>query len=130
MGEPTSVTLEVVITEWPTNGRPPKVITQPWRYNFRMGRHQRNSYDYPLTEQMWDGLRLDLADLVPADPGWLAGSVTLYALNGTPLCTERPVRFYGRPSDTPTHIYIPSSAHHPSAYSVALRVTNGGLADD
>jgi hypothetical protein len=128
MTEPTSLSLEVAITEWPTDG-PPRVITQPWVRPLMLGRYQRFSWDYPLIHDPTWGLRLDLADLIPADPGWLAGSISLAHINGQQIGRERPVRLYGRRSDIPTHAYFPSSAYD-SAYSVALRVVSGGLTDD
>lgn len=127
MVELQSALIEVTITEWPI-GAPAKVITRSWQANLHAGNPGMFSHDVPLVEFPADYIRVELWNVVPADPDWLAATAHLSGCNGQPLGNRRPVRFYGRPSDIGTHIYFPASDYHP-AYSVQLRITSGGLTD-
>lgn len=117
--------MEVMLTEWPNTG-PPKVITRPWNIPFTRG---YVSYDFPLIDNAAELIRLTLENIEPADPGWIAATAQLSGTYGQPLGNRRPVRFYGRISDTGSHLYFPSNGYDP-AYSVELRVVNGGITDE
>ncbi len=66
--------------------------------------------------------RIEVRNLVPAQPGWLHGIVRLISANCIAIGPERPGVFYARPSELGTFVYVPQQDWDDASYSIGLRI--------
>lgn len=123
-----NIMAEFTVTEWPSSGEP-KVVAGPYNQPIHIGDRPNGAASYcsiPMREPAWAQLTVELTQLVPAQPGWVAATARLSSANGTQLGAQRPVCFYGRKSDTGTYLYF-AEAHLDASYSVQIRIVSGGV---
>lgn len=122
--------IELTVTEWPGDGRPPRVVGGPWVSPFLFPADDVSRYEgylaAPLHESAAAQLRVRLSGIHPAHPGWFAAVAYLEGPAGQVIGRMRPVTFYGRRNDVGTHIYFPET-YDGSSFSCELRIVSGGL---
>jgi hypothetical protein len=101
-----------------------KVVAGPWHGTLKTGPGSYEDFSVPLLASPAEQVRVILEQVVPAQPGWLAGRMRVETNFGLQLGSVRPFLLYARACDIATHTYfVDTSEAVGGAFSVGIRVT-------